>query len=525
MKKRVLLALAALFSMTLSFAQEYMILENINGAYARFDVDIIKQAYFKTYEASGEGTAENPFNVAAANSKCKEIGPNPSTEQYYVKGYVVSVSSYYFYIADDKDGINRIYTEAYLPGAYELKRGDEVVVYCSLYNYNNLTPEMIGQITSINGQKIELPEPKGSGTLEDPYNVQAAIEYIKALGADVQSEKDIYIKGYITNIKEQFSALYGNAQFTMSDSKGGGNSLIFYRGLYLGNRKWTDGDLSLNEGDEVIICGKVVYYKGTTPETVQAKAYIYSLNGKTEGDGDNTETAGTLAKPFTPAEANEFVSKMEEGASTDKDYFIKGKLVNYAKNGEFGTQYGNSSFYISADGKESSEQFYVFRTLYLGNVKYSDDSWLKPQAGDEVIICGKLTSYKGTPETVANQSYIYSLNGKTSIDNTNPSDDVKAVTVAQFIAAAESTDVWYQLTGTIKNLKDGDQYGNFDLEDSTGSVYVYGVLSEKGGEKKKFQDLVTAKGIANGKKITIVGNRGEYNGKIEVLNAYFIKVE
>ena len=77
----------------------------------------------------------------------------------------------------------------------------------------------------------------------------------------------------------------------------------------------------------------------------------------------------------------------------------------------------------------------------------------------------------------------------------------------------------------MKNLKDGDQYGNFDLEDSTGSVYVYGLLSKKGGEKKQFQELVTTYGIANGKKITIVGNRGEYNGKVEVLNAYFIKVE
>jgi hypothetical protein len=110
-------------------------------------------------------------------------------------------------------------------------------------------------------------------------------------------------------------------------------------------------------------------------------------------------------------------------------------------------------------------------------------------------------------------------------------DGSTIITVANFNAAAESTTVWYQLTGTIKNLKDGDQYGNFDLEDNTGSVYVYGVLSEKGGEKKKFQELVTAKGIANGKTITIVGNRGSYTNKttgetkIEVTNAYFIKVE
>ena len=105
------------------------------------------------------------------------------------------------------------------------------------------------------------------------------------------------------------------------------------------------------------------------------------------------------------------------------------------------------------------------------------------------------------------------------------SDEVKTVTIAEFNAAAESNDVWYQLTGTVKNLKDGDQYGNFDLEDETGSVYVYGVLSEKGGEKKKFQELVAAKGIKNGDKLTIIGNRGSYNDKIEVLNAYFVKVE
>lgn len=56
----------------------------------------------------------------------------------------------------------------------------------------------------------------------------------------------------------------------------------------------------------------------------------------------------------------------------------------------------------------------MFRTLYIGNVKYADDSWEKPKAGDEVIICGKLVNYKGnTPETAANNSFIYSLNGKT----------------------------------------------------------------------------------------------------------------
>lgn len=100
--------------------------------------------------------------------------------------------------------------------------------------------------------------------------------------------------------------------------------------------------------------------------------------------------------------------------------------------------------------------------------------------------------------------------------------DHGATTVAAFIAAPESTDDWYQLTGTISNLKAGDAYGNFDLTDATGSVYVYGVLSEKGGEKKLFQELVSKYGIANGGTITIKATRGSYDDKVEAMNAYFI---
>jgi len=102
---------------------------------------------------------------------------------------------------------------------------------------------------------------------------------------------------------------------------------------------------------------------------------------------------------------------------------------------------------------------------------------------------------------------------------------VKMATIAEFKAAAESDSVWYLLTGTVKNLKDGDQYGNFDLFDETDTVYVFGLLSEKGGEKKKFQELAAAKGIKNGSVLTLIGTRGSYNGKIEVMNAFFVSVE
>ena len=224
--------------------------------------------------------------------------------------------------------------------------------------------------------------------------------------------------------------------------------------------------------------------------------------------------------PFTVAEA---IAKCQEigGTSDGEIYYAKGKISSIK---EISTSYGNGTFNISADGTDNNA-LTCYRSFFLDNQKFTDENQIA--VGDEVIVCGKLVNYTDkngvvTPEFSGNV-YIYSLT-KGSGTATEGADGSKIVTVADFIAAPESNDVWYQLTGTVNNLKDGDAYGNFDLEDATGSVYVYGVLSEKGGAKKQFQDLVVAKGIKNGSKITIVGTRGSYNGKIEVMNAYFISV-
>ena len=379
-------------------------------------------------------------------------------------------------------------------------------------------------------QKSEKPVVvyEGEGTQESPYTVADAINYAKSFG-QAESDKEVYIKGYITAITEEYTTNFGNGTFEISDNKGGGNKFTFYRGLYLGNKKYTSKDTQIKVGDEVIIYGKVVNYRGNTPETVQGSAFLYSLNGVTAGgNGDEPQGeakgTGTLEDPFNAAGAIAYAKEVGDKES-DKDIYIKGKVSTIAE--QYGTEFGNASFYISDDGEPVGE-FYVYRALYLGNKKYTTGDLLKKN--DEVIICGKVYNFKGnTPETVQGKAYLYSLNGKTEGSDTptppTPSGDAKAVTIAEFNAAEESTDVWYQLTGTVKNLKDGDQYGNFDIEDETGSVYVYGLLAEKGGEKKKFQDLVAAKGIKENSKITIIGNRGSYNGKIEVTNAYFVSIE
>lgn len=92
------------------------------------------------------------------------------------------------------------------------------------------------------------------------------------------------------------------------------------------------------------------------------------------------------------------------------------------------------------------------------------------------------------------------------------------ITIAEFNAAAEDDNVYYELTGTITNIKN-TQYGNFDIVDATGSVYVYGLLDGKGGDK---YDTMAEKGLSEGDLITLRGYRGSYNGLIEVMGGYYV---
>ena len=92
---------------------------------------------------------------------------------------------------------------------------------------------------------------------------------------------------------------------------------------------------------------------------------------------------------------------------------------------------------------------------------------------------------------------------------TPPSGDITDVTVEQFNAMPVSTTALYRLTGTVGGPIN-TQYGNFDLIDATGKVYVYGISNWSSYSSQ----------VVEGVTVTVVGQRGEYNGKIEVLEGY-----
>ena len=470
-------------------------------------------------EPAGNGTKDSPYNVAGVLAYLETLGPDvESTKDIYITGIITVVKEQFstqygnaqFVISDTEDADNQFtfYRGLYLGNKKYSNENDlninenDVVVICGkIVNFKGSTPETVqnkAYVVSINGKGIDVPEStageaKGTGTQADPYNVAGVLNYLNTLGADVTSPSEVYIKGKVASITEQFGTQYGNATFTMVD-EGFGATFTAYRILYLGNKKYTEGDL-LKEKDEVIVCGKVVNFRGNTPETAQNSAYLYSLNGKTaDGGGGNEGTpkgSGTQADPYNAAGANAYIATLAADTESDKDIYVKGKIISIEDKNQFNTQYGNCTFYISDDGTENGGKFYVFRTYYLGNVKYSDDSWTKPKAGDEVIICGKVVNYKGnTPETVANKSYIYSLNGKTdggggggsttdvgSIDK--PKTVSEALAVINALEDGATTDDAYYVKGKITKIVTAEdkiaQYKNIDywISDGTSEIEVF----------------------------------------------------
>ena len=88
----------------------------------------------------------------------------------------------------------------------------------------------------------------------------------------------------------------------------------------------------------------------------------------------------------------------------------------------------------------------------------------------------------------------------------------EVLTVQEFLAREVNSAVWYQLTGTIQNIVN-TTYGNFDLVDETGSVYVYGLTATQvSSNDKSFASL----GLREGDTVTLMGVRASYTNSSQV---------
>lgn len=114
------------------------------------------------------------------------------------------------------------------------------------------------------------------------------------------------------------------------------------------------------------------------------------------------EGEGTLESPYNSVAANKAALELKSGATATSEVYVKGivHVINYAYSAK------SLSFLISPDGTDNGA-FYCFK------VTSDEDPGLKE--GDLVVLSGKLTNYKGTPEFAAGANIVSITTGISTI--------------------------------------------------------------------------------------------------------------
>ena len=82
----------------------------------------------------------------------------------------------------------------------------------------------------------------------------------------------------------------------------------------------------------------------------------------------------------------------------------------------------------------------------------------------------------------------------------------------------------YRVRGVVATNPD-NQYGNWDIEDETGRVYIYGTFDQKGGKGTYPISGTNGWGFEVGDIVTVEGPRSVYNGTIELVDVTVINIE
>ena len=276
------------------------------------------------------------------------------------------------------DGTTAIYV--YDNGASAVEIGDVVKVLATKTTYNGV-PEL-ATVTSV--------EKTGTGAVEHP-----AVKDITAGALDYAATVAEYIQ-FTGTLKK--SGNYYNVEIDGVDPATRQGSIVYPIDAL---------DAASFDGQSITVTG---YFNGISGGT----KYVNIIATKIAG----ANAKGTLANPYTPAEAAAAVAGLTWTSNTEYEHtdevYVAGKICKIASKGTYteGGTYGNATFFLSADGTGDGD-LQVFRALYLGNEKFTEGK-TDIKVGDDVIICGQLMNYKGnTPETVSGKAYLYSLNGKT----------------------------------------------------------------------------------------------------------------
>ena len=240
------------------------------------------------------------------------------------------------------------------------------------------------------------------------------------------------------------------------------------------------------------------------------KANTYRIDNVAFGDGeiDNPDPDPNPDEPIVATVAEVLAAEVDGNVW----YQMTGTIQNIEN-----TAYGNFTLV------DETGSIYVYG-LTAEKVDKNDQSFstLGLNEGDIVTLVGTRDEFGGEAQVGGPAYYISHEDGGGEDPDPDEPGDLVEVTIAEFLAASESSDVWYQLTGKITSI-DNEYYGNITIEDNTGSVYVYGLTKTK---VDKNDNSFSSIGLSEGDIVTLAGTRTSYNDQPQVGGpAYYISHE
>ena len=255
--------------------------------------------------------------------------------------------------------------------------------------------------------------------------------------------------------------------------------------------------------------------RGILPYLVKAEAPAPELLAIAQTEWELQKEAGVLDIPATVNAANVSVSNTASWLQ-----YVGVKVIDGVSNLEFNysenTEAARAATVTVTASDGTVEASVELSISQLGGIV--DATAAEINAAEDGPAEYRLTGYisEDTGSEYGN-IYIKDYTGEVYVYGVLVTD----ATLSEFIAAEVAEDVWYRLTGTVNNIYN-TEYGNFHLLDEAGNdVVVYGLVAGWGGPSKEFASL----GIQEGDVITIVGVRDEYNGTIQVGDAFFVSKE
>ena len=318
----------------------------------------------------------------------------------------------------------------------------------------------------------------------------------------------------------------GSKYYAMKGVKGSGDFMSYAQVEYDGTATTFTPD------DETLVWTIAAADGGFTLQNNEGK-YLYGSNSGNNAYLGNAQTLTITPVDGTTQQYNIGIKSISErilafntNSGQERFAFYKGTqvhdlyLVPVVENNTPYFTVTPTEYTFSAGGGEAEFEIKAMNGFNAEVTATTDAEWLT-LSSDDNIVCAEAAMNE---DAARSATITFSAEGCNSVEVTvkqeaaenSGEEDDDTMTIAKFLDLKD-TATEYTLTGKITSVAN-TTYGNFNLTDATGTVYVYGLLTPEGTAQKQW----AAAGLKQGDVITIKGKYSVYNNSPQIKNAVYV---